>query len=361
VKSKPKILLIDIGAPFGGVETYIVSLSNLLQSECEVFCICGLPELAARLRLIGVHVVCIPVTFTRWSKIVRFFLALPVLLFLALRHRIQVVQVNGYLESLLMLPARLIGCRTIRTAHGPSELDRFRWYKRPEMYFPRLASLHCLRLASRVVCVSEAVREDVLRVVPPSRVSVVANWVSSVPDDTPDRSKLGSPIQILYVGRLELYKGLDLLFDAARNLENAEIVVVGQGSHRSQLEALANGLRVRFEGFQPETSAYYRAADIFVNPSRGPEGLPLVSLEAMAQGTPCVFSDLDVHCEISKNGEAASLFKSGDVNDLQKQLKLLIDDPCYRQRIVASARAVVEEKYSPHAALDGYRKAFDLL
>jgi glycosyltransferase involved in cell wall biosynthesis len=360
VKPKPKILLIDIGAPFGGVETYIVSLSALLHAHNEVFCICALPELAARLKPLGVHVVCIPITSNRWYKILRFFLALPILLYLIVRYRIQVVQVNGYLESLLMLPARLLGCHTIRTAHGPSELDRYKWYKRPEMYLPRLASLYCLRLASRVVCVSEAVREDVLKVVPASRVSVVANWVSSIPDQVPDRSMLNSPLKVLYVGRLEEYKGLDLLFAAVREMPGVEILVVGHGSHRAQLEQLANGLQVKFEGFQSDTSAYYRAADIFVNPSRGPEGLPLVSLEAMAQGTPCLFSDLSVHREISENGRAAILFQSGDVKDLSDQLRLLISDHAYRQAIVAAARRVVADKYSSQAALQGYQKAFDL-
>jgi glycosyltransferase involved in cell wall biosynthesis len=360
VKSKPKILLIDIGAPFGGVETYIVSLCALLRADCELFCICALPELRARLKPLGVQVVCIPITFNRWCKILRFLLAAPVLLYLIFRHHIQVVQVNGYLESLLMLPARLLGCRTIRTAHGPSEVDRYQWYKRPEMFLPRLASLYCLRLASRVVCVSEAVSEDVLKVVPASRVCVVANWVSSVPDQIPDRSVLNSPLKILYVGRLEEYKGLDLLFGAVRDLPAAEIIVVGQGSYRSQLEQIADGLRVTFEGFQPNTSDYYRDADIFVNPSRGPEGLPLVSLEAMAQGTPCLFSDLGVHREISQDGQGASLFKSGDMKDLRERLQLLLSDRSYRQGIVGAARRIVSAKYSSQAALQGYSKAFDL-
>jgi glycosyltransferase involved in cell wall biosynthesis len=361
VKQKPRILLIDIGAPFGGVETYIVNLSALLRARCELLCICALPELADRLKPLDVRVVCIPITWTRWSKIVRFLLALPVLLYLVVRYRVQVVQVNGYLESLLMLPARLFGCRTVRTAHGPSELDRFQWYKRPEMYFPRLASLYCLRLASRVVCVSEAVREDVVKVVPESRVSVVANWIASIPAEIPDRSVPHAPLKILYVGRLEEYKGLDLLFAAVRNLPDVEIVVVGQGSFRPQLEQMAERLSVTFEGFQPDTSAYYRAADIFVNPSRGPEGLPLVSLEAMAQGTPCLFSDLGVHREISQEGQGASLFRSGDMNNLRERLQQLRSDHNYRLGVVGAARRIVSAKYSSQAATQGYSKAFDLV
>ncbi len=361
VKPKPKILLIDIGAPFGGVETYIVSLCSLLQTRCELFCICALPELAARLRPLGVRVVCIPLTFNRWLKILRFLLAIPVLLYLLVRHRFQAVQVNGYLESVLMLPARLFGCLTIRTAHGPSELNRYSWYKRPEMVFVRAVSLYCLRHASRIVCVSEAVYHDVIRTIPQSRVSVVPNWVSRIPEEVPDRSILHSPVKCLYVGRIEEYKGIDLLFDAARDLTDLQIIIVGQGSYRPRLEQSIGELQVSFEGFQSDVASYYKNADIFVNPSRGPEGLPIVSLEAMAYGTPCLFSDLEVHREISQDGRAACLFKRGDHNDLHERLQTLLSDPNYRRSIVEAARRLVSEKYSPQAAHAGYCKAFDLV
>ena len=44
VKSgKRNILLVDIGAPFGGVETYLEALAHLLQGEYGLFCVCGLP------------------------------------------------------------------------------------------------------------------------------------------------------------------------------------------------------------------------------------------------------------------------------------------------------------------------------
>jgi glycosyltransferase involved in cell wall biosynthesis len=360
VNPKPKLLLIDIGAPFGGVETYLVSLCSLLQTRCDLFCICALPELAARLKPLGVHVICIPFTFNRWFKILRFLLAFPILLYLIARYRIQIVQVNGFLETVLILPAKLFGCLTVRSAHGPSEMDRYRWYKRPEMVFVRLVSLYCLRHASRIVCVSEAVYDDVIRIVPASRVSVVPNWVSHIPDKVPDRSVLGSPRKVLYVGRVEWYKGIDLLFDAARNIPDLQIVIAGQGSYRSQLEQSVGELNVSFEGFQSKIEPYYRSADVFVNPSRGPEGLPIASLEAMAYGTPCLFSDLEVHREISQEGLAACLFKRADASDLRERLQVLLSDSTYRQSIVEAARRLVIEKYSPQAALAGYCKAFGL-
>ena len=73
---------------------------------------------------------------------------------------------------------------------------------------------------------------------------------------------------------------------------------------------------VRFVGFQRNLREFYERADIFVMPSLGPEGLPMTSLEAMAHGLPCIFSDLPVHHEITDHGKGAYLFRSGEVESL---------------------------------------------
>ena len=52
-RSKRRVLLIDLGAQFGGVENYLVSLAELLTGEVELFCLCVLPELCTRLAARG--------------------------------------------------------------------------------------------------------------------------------------------------------------------------------------------------------------------------------------------------------------------------------------------------------------------
>jgi hypothetical protein len=106
-----RILLMDIGAPFGGVETYLANLAALLQGRCKIYCICALPQLAELLRSQSVHVICIPILFHRLAKIARFFLCVPVLIYMMLRYRIDTVQFNGYLESWLIPLVRMFGRR----------------------------------------------------------------------------------------------------------------------------------------------------------------------------------------------------------------------------------------------------------
>jgi glycosyltransferase involved in cell wall biosynthesis len=143
-------------------------------------------------------------------------------------------------------------------------------------------------------------------------------------------------------------------------MEGVRLTVLGVGSYRPQLEKLAEGLDVRFENFCANTAIFYDDADIFVNPSLGPEGLPMVSLESMAHGLPCIFSALPVHAEISNEGQAALLFEVGNVDALRSKLLLAIEDATLRERLSVHARAVVEARYSPEAARKTYLQAFTI-
>jgi glycosyltransferase involved in cell wall biosynthesis len=355
---KKKILLVDLGAPMGGVEYYIETLSEMLRERTTLFSLCVLPELARRLRDEGVNVVLIP-AFPRF-KALRFLLALGVLPIIILRERIQIVLVNGFLESILLIPARLLGCEAIYTRHGPFEDDLYKWYTNPARYFPRLMSRLCVHLASHVICVSEDVAKCVRKVVPEERTSVITHWISCIPPYPARKRELTPPVHLLYVGRLERYKGLYLLLEALREIPNVRLTVVGDGSYREELERLAEGNDVRFEGFQSRPAKYYAEADIFVMPSLGPEGFGLVTMEAMAHAVPCLISDLDVHREITGDGTAAMLFRNGDVQDLRGKLQELIGNTSLRSAYSAAGYHRVEEVYNSDVALESYLWAFGL-
>jgi hypothetical protein len=137
---KKKILLVDLGAPMGGVEYYIETLSGMLRERATLLSLCVLPELARRLKVEGVQVFTIP-AFPR-LKALRFLFALCVLPIIILRESVQIVLVNGFLESILLMPSRLLGCEAIYTRHGPFEDDLYKWYVNPARYFPRLMAVY---------------------------------------------------------------------------------------------------------------------------------------------------------------------------------------------------------------------------
>ena len=109
--------------------------------------------------------------------------------------------------------------------------------------------------------------------------------------------------EVLFVGRLEPRKGLDVLLAAWRQVErqhpSARLTVAGaytaaeSGPYRRQALELALQ-RVHFVGPQSEAGlvARYRQADIVCAPARGFESFGLVLLEAMAAGVAVVASDI---------------------------------------------------------------------
>jgi glycosyltransferase involved in cell wall biosynthesis len=357
VKRRKRILLVDLGASMGGVEAYLEALARILQANADLYAICVLEELAERFERQGVRVVRLPL-FAR-ARILRFAVALAVLPWMILRYRIDAIQLNGFLESVLVIPARLLGCETVYTRHGPFETDLYTWYKQPFKSAPRLLSRWISGMSSRLVCVSESVGAILRPVFGERRVTVIPNWVPSQPEFKSRFKDSSAKLNLLYVGRLERYKGLYLLLEALRGVP-AKLTVVGDGAYRSTLEELAVGMDVEFVGFKSDPTPYYETADIFVMPSNGPEGLPMVALEAMSHGLPCVFSDLAVHREITANGRAAMLFEVGNVADLRTKVLQLVESPSLREQFAESAYRQVQAKYHVDAARRAYLQLFEV-
>lgn len=356
---KERILFVDLGSHYGGVETYIEGLVDILGSRAQIYALCSLPKLATRLRAKNVSVVCVSFLQSKWLKPLRLLLAFFILPCMVIRFQIRTLQLNGYFESFLLVLLRLLGCRTVYTMHGPFETELYSWYRNPARFFPRFISKHCLRFASQIICVSETVGHIATTILPTEKIRVIANWVQP-PAVFKKDFLIKAPARLLFVGRVEEYKGIQLILEAMKQIPNISLFVVGDGSYRSQLEEMARNLNVQFAGFQPEPSRYYEDASIFINPSLGPEGLPLVSLEAMAYGLPCLFSDLPVHCEISAGGSAAALFKLGDSNSLAHQLQNLLNSHSLRETLSYAARRIVMQKYSRQVAAEQYLQVFEV-
>jgi glycosyltransferase involved in cell wall biosynthesis len=135
--------------------------------------------------------------------------------------------------------------------------------------------------------------------VPDSKVTLVPGSVDLArfaPDGSQasNRARFGigpGPV-VLTVRRLVERMGIDLLLRAAARIPDLQVVVGGEGPHRERFEALARelGVRARFLGFVPDEDLppLYRAADLFVLPTRALEGFGLVAIEAMACGTPAL-------------------------------------------------------------------------
>jgi glycosyltransferase involved in cell wall biosynthesis len=131
---------------------------------------------------------------------------------------------------------------------------------------------------------------------------------------------------VLFAGRLSEEKGAIRFLEIAARMRHVEGVVfamLGDGPQRDQVEARAAALglagRVRRLGFVADARPFLRRADAVVVPS-DVDGLPLVSLEALALGTPVVASGVGALPEVIEPGRTGALVDPADLEGFVRSL-----------------------------------------
>lgn len=164
--------------------------------------------------------------------------------------------------------------------------------------------------------------------------------------DKPDASTTPT---VLFVGRMDQEKRVDELLRAFAALPagtRANLEIIGEGVMREEWTGLAAelgiGARTRFRGFvdEDELVAAYRRAAVFCMPGIA-ELQSIVTLEAMAAGTPVIAADAMALPHLVRPGRNGWLFTPGDVPELTTRLAALLGDAEMRRRMGAASRELV--------------------
>jgi D-inositol-3-phosphate glycosyltransferase len=158
---------------------------------------------------------------------------------------------------------------------------------------------------------------------------------------------------VLFVGRIEPLKGVDILINAAATLESdvdcTVVIVGGDETSRSQVAKLRDlakrrgiGHRVAFVGAidHDKLPLYYSAADVCVVPSHY-ESFGLVAVEAMASGTPVVASRVGGLMGTVKDGETGYLIPWLCPEPFAERIELLLENEPLRRNLGEAAREAV--------------------
>ncbi len=160
-----------------------------------------------------------------------------------------------------------------------------------------------------------------------------------------------------FVGRLSTGKGPQYLIEAAKDLKEAYIVLVGPNPNpktsgilgiESMLRSLVKKYRMEdrviFAGKirDEEVPLYYDSFDIFCLPSIS-EGFGMSIAEALAAGKPVVSFNITAIPEIVKDGYNGLLAMPKDVDDLKEKLEMLINDERLYERLKKNTRSSVEK------------------
>jgi glycosyltransferase involved in cell wall biosynthesis len=191
----------------------------------------------------------------------------------------------------------------------------------------------------------------------PSRVHVIPHgafdYLTRQPHEAPLPDELAAvegPV-VLFFGLVRPYKGVDVLLRAFKDVQGAELWVVGMPRvDMAPLRALA-GERVRFvERFitDPEIPAYFRRADLVVLPYREIDQSGVL-YTALAFGKPLVLSAVGGFVEVAEQHGAARLVPPCDGEALAAAIGELLGDDAARAQLGDAAARAAAGPYSWNA------------
>jgi glycosyltransferase involved in cell wall biosynthesis len=180
---------------------------------------------------------------------------------------------------------------------------------------------------------------------PANRIRVVPNFVE------PDAWRASDDGRhVLFAGRLEAYKGVLNVLEAARRLPNIPFRIVGSGTLEAEVRRIAASLpNVTVTGHLDHAAlrAELMEACCLVAPSLWHDVAPQVVLEAFACGKPVIAVRRGGLQEMVEHGVNGLLLTSDDPNELAAAVAMLWEQPCLRARMGHAARETACSRYAP--------------
>lgn len=275
-----------------------------------------------------------------------------------LRPRLVYVTPNAcggafYRDFLVVQLLKLMGCKVVAHYHNKGvRMHQDKWLdnKLYHRFFRRL----------KVILLAEALYDDVKKYVSREDVFICPNGI-------PDSLKTEQMVEhhnevphLLFLSNLLESKGVIVLLDALKILKDSgkQFVCDFVGGETAEIDGARfkqeveqrqlNGLAV-YHGrkYGDEKDAFYYHSDVLVFPTFYPkECFPLVLLEAMQHGLPCISTREGGIPDIIKDGETGFLVERNDAEALANRMAWLIEHEEERKAMGRKGRAVYEERFT---------------
>ncbi len=367
----------------GGAEIQAELLSErLIENGVELFVITGrtTPDLK-RFEQVG-RIPVLRVLPSGLSRVSKYGMIMPAFIHLVKnRHRYEVIYVCNYnvLGVVAVLASLILHKKCILKAETNGEIsgDIFRnglGFNTSKLLSKALDTAIeirnlILRRANLFIAISEEIKKELIRCkVKPKQIAHIPNGVDTDrfhPVDHEEkrrlRDKLGIPPQkavIIYSGRLNRGKGLELLLDAWRRVSefhsDAHLLVVGSATPPSlSCEEEIKGFvfennlssSVTFTGFVNNVHEYLQASDILILPSLN-EAFSCVIPEAFACSLPVIATSVGGNKDIIVDGTNGLLIEPNDVDAIIRAINWFLENRVTAANMGANGRSLVESKYN---------------
>jgi glycosyltransferase involved in cell wall biosynthesis len=339
---QPKnIMQVVLSLRVGGLERVVVDLVNHASAEFR-FVVCCLEEpgpWAAEIPVNRGKVVALHkkpgVDWRLFWKIAK----------LARAEKVDVIHTHNSTAHLYgAFAARFTRARVLHTEHGKNVGEEVRYYR---------LNYVAARFTDFTVAVSEKNAEIAAKHegVDPKKLMVIPNGIRlerfAVPRREPGRC-VGT------VGRLVPEKNYSLLLHAVAAIRDVNVVFVGDGPLREELQKQA-GPNTSFLGQRADVAELLASFDVFVLSSTT-EGMSIALLEAMAAGCPIVVTAVGGNVELIQHMQTGLVVPPNDDVALRNAIDRLLSDRALAARLGAAARAAVEKRYSVKVMTERYEQ-----
>lgn len=199
------------------------------------------------------------------------------------------------------------------------------------------------------ICLTEFNKEKLLSLkqIKPEQISIKPNFgvneISVIPFE--DR-----PNQYIFAGRLDKLKGIDILFEAWKQMGDSTLtlIVCGTGPMEDWCkEFIAKNklYNIEMKGFVPNNEAKKLIANskALILPTQWYEGFPMTIVEAYSVGTPVIGSNIGNTGSVVEEGTTGSRFEYDSRSSLVDAIRRV---SIYRKEISSTIKATYVEKYS---------------
>jgi len=165
------------------------------------------------------------------------------------------------------------------------------------------------------------------------------------------RKQYPTPL-LLSVGRLVYYKGYEYLVKSMSGIENAHLLIIGEGALEKKLKKIISeeGLNEKISIIKPVENLrpYYNACDIFIFPSvANSEAFGLVQIEAMSFGKPIINTNLPTGVpEVSLNNVSGITVEPKNIEELNSAINKIISSKEMQQKYGDAAKERVKNIFN---------------
>ena len=282
-----------------------------------------------------------------------------------------VIHTHGYKSDILgLIAGRLAGVACVATPHGFENAEDWKlraYINLGNKFFKKFDA---------VAPLSEELCRDVAGFgVATSKIRYIKNGVDLDEVEAKIAAREHNPVlrdktkkRVGFIGQMisrkNIFDLLDIFNKLAHQHDNLELVLLGDGEQRKELEEYAAKLPtnslIKFLGFRDDRLDWLQSFDLFVMTS-SLEGIPRCLMESMAMGIPVAAYDIPGIDQLLVHGNTGLLAKPGDRSALGKHWESILFDEALSKQLAVAAREFVLSEFSGRRMADDYTRLFNEL